>query len=51
MNTNFDWGLINENPWFKNVLIEEIFKNNIYQKFFKVEPMVQLPYILIIGKY
>ena len=38
MNTNFDWGLINENPWFKNVLIEEIFKNNIYQKFFKVEP-------------
>lgn len=38
MITNFDWGLINQHPWFKDVLINEIFRYNIYQRFFKVEP-------------
>jgi len=32
-----NWGIINSNHWFKTVLTNEIFVNNIYQKFFKVE--------------
>jgi len=33
----FDWGLIEENQWFKNGLIREIDIEDQYQKYFKVE--------------
>jgi FkbM family methyltransferase len=34
---NFDWGQIAENPWFLGVVNDEIFVQDVYQKFFKVE--------------
>ena len=34
---NFDWGLINKNKEFLKVVTNEIFVDNIYQKFFEVE--------------
>jgi FkbM family methyltransferase len=33
----FDWGVAAENEWFKQTVEKEIFTDNIYQKFFKVE--------------
>lgn len=33
----FDWGEIKENEWFYNTLQQEIFHDNIYQRFFEVE--------------
>jgi len=33
----FDWGEIQENPWFLKVVKDEIFVQDLYQKFFKVE--------------
>lgn len=36
-NQEFNWGLINENFWFKEVVTKEIFDDNVYQKLFKVE--------------
>jgi len=33
----FDWGEIEHNQWFKDVIIDEVFTRNVYQKFFKVE--------------
>jgi len=33
----FDWGEIKENEWFYNMLQQEIFHDNIYQRFFEVE--------------
>jgi len=38
MAKSFDWGEIAENNWFLNTVIDEIFTQDIYQKFFKVEP-------------
>ena len=35
--SNFDWGVAAENEWFKQTVEKEIFTDNIYQKFFKVE--------------
>lgn len=35
--TWFDWGEIKENEWFYNMLQQEIFHDNIYQRFFEVE--------------
>lgn len=37
MNKLFDWGLIENNTWFRKRVEEEIFKEDVYQKFFKVE--------------
>lgn len=34
---NFDWGIAAENQWFKSTVEKEIFIDNLYQKFFKVE--------------
>ena len=34
---NFDWGIAAENEWFKNTVEKEVFIDNVYQKFFKVE--------------
>jgi FkbM family methyltransferase len=33
----FDWGEIQENQWFLEVVKDEIFVQDVYQKFFKVE--------------
>lgn len=33
----FDWGLCSENNWFQKTVEKEIFIDDIYQKFFKVE--------------
>lgn len=33
----FDWSIIGENQWFKQILNKEIFENNVYQKYFEVE--------------
>lgn len=35
---NFDWGEVAENTWFYNTVSKEIFVDNVYQKFFSVEP-------------
>lgn len=35
---NFDWGKIVRNPWFQKTLQSEIFVDNVYQKYFTVEP-------------
>lgn len=34
---NFDWGIAAENQWFKSTVEKEVFIDNVYQKFFKVE--------------
>lgn len=34
---SFDWGEIAENEWFFNVLKDEIYRQDVYQKFFKVD--------------
>jgi FkbM family methyltransferase len=34
---DFDWGIIEKNTWFKKRVTEEIFVNNIYQKYFQIE--------------
>lgn len=34
---NFDWGLIERNEWFRNIVDHEVFKQQIYKKFFDVE--------------
>jgi len=34
---NFDWGIAAENEWFRKTVEKEIFIDNLYQKFFKVE--------------
>lgn len=34
----FDWGKIGRNAWFRNTVSKEIFVDNVYQKFFEVEP-------------
>ena len=36
-NQDFNWGLANENLWFRDIVATEIFKDNVYQKLFKVE--------------
>lgn len=33
----FDWGLIEKNSWFRETVEKEIFIDDIYQKFFKVD--------------
>lgn len=35
--SEFDWGLIEKNAWFRETVEKEIFIDDIYQKFFKVE--------------
>ena len=35
--TNFDWGKFNNNDWFRNIVSNEIFKDNVYQRFYPVE--------------
>jgi len=37
IDNDFDWGEIQENPWFLEVVKDEIFVQDVYQKFFKVE--------------
>lgn len=34
----FDWGKIGNNAWFKGTVSKEIFTDNVYQKFYPVEP-------------
>ena len=34
---DFDWGLAAENEWFRKTVEKEVFIDNVYQKFFKVE--------------
>jgi FkbM family methyltransferase len=34
---NFNWGIAAENKWFKKTVEKEIFLDDVYQKFFKVE--------------
>jgi len=34
---DFDWGVAAENEWFHKRVAEEVFIDNVYQKFFKVE--------------
>ena len=34
---DFDWGIAAENEWFRKTVEKEIFIDNLYQKFFKVE--------------
>jgi FkbM family methyltransferase len=34
---DFDWGVAAENDWFRKTVEKEIFIDNLYQKFFKVE--------------
>jgi FkbM family methyltransferase len=34
---DFDWGLATENEWFRKTVEKEVFIDNVYQKFFKVE--------------
>ena len=38
MKNNLDWGKLANNRWFHNVVIQEVFIDDAYQKFFKVEP-------------
>jgi FkbM family methyltransferase len=33
----FDWGLIEDNPWFRGVVESEVFIEDVYQKFVKVQ--------------
>ncbi len=33
----FDWGKIAKNPWFHNVVKQELFVDNVYQRYFSVE--------------
>lgn len=37
LKAGFNWGKAEENEWFKNVVEEEIFYRNVYEKFFEVE--------------
>jgi FkbM family methyltransferase len=34
---DFDWGIAANNEWFKKTVEKEVFLDNVYQKFFKVE--------------
>ena len=34
---DFDWGIAAENEWFRKTVEKEVFIDNVYQKFFKVE--------------
>lgn len=34
---DFDWGLIEQNTWFKNIVEHEVFTQRIYEKIFQVE--------------
>ena len=34
----FDWGTAARNEWFKNIIEQEVFHNNVYQKFVSVKP-------------
>ena len=34
----FDWGYASKNEWFKNIVEQEVFTNNVYQKFVHVKP-------------
>lgn len=34
----FDWGKIGRNNWFRDTVHKEIFVDNVYQRFFEVEP-------------
>jgi len=36
-NNQFDWGMLGKNKWFLETVNQEIFKDNIYHKFFEVE--------------
>lgn len=36
-NNQFDWGVAGKNEWFKNIVQQEIFDNNVYQKFVSVK--------------
>jgi FkbM family methyltransferase len=33
----FDWGLIENNQWFRNLVEEEVFTNDIYQKYVQIK--------------
>lgn len=33
----FEWGIAHKNEWFKNIVQQEIFDNNVYQKFVSVK--------------
>lgn len=37
LNNSFDWGVAAKNKWFKDTVEKEIFIDDIYQKFFKVD--------------
>lgn len=34
----FNWGKLGNNTWFRDTVHKEIFEDNVYQKFFEVEP-------------